>query len=102
MTDTTSHEAAHGHEELVHLPSRTAWPIILAFGIVLGVAGLGTNIGVTVCGVILTIFGCVGWFRQVLPHESVEMVPVHVVPEPVVMVHRHVEHMAVSEQHRAH
>ena len=102
MTDTTPNQAAHGHEGLVHLPARTAWPIILAFGIVLGVAGLVTNIAVTVCGVILTIFGCVGWFRQVLPHEAVEMVPVSAIPEPVVMVHRHVEHLEVHEQHRAH
>ena len=71
-------------------------------GYLLGVAGLVTNIGVTIFGVILAIFGCVGWFRQVLPHESVEMVPVSAIPEPVAMVHRHVEHIEVSEQHRAH
>ena len=33
MTDTTPNQAAHGHEELVHLPAPTAWPILLALGI---------------------------------------------------------------------
>jgi hypothetical protein len=102
MADTTPNHAANGHEELVHLPAPTAWPLLLAFGIVLGVAGLVTNIGVTIFGVILAICGCVGWFRQVLPHEAVENVPVSAIAEPIVMVHRHVEHIEVSEKHRAH
>ncbi len=89
-------------ERQVHLPSPTACPIILAFGATLGVAGLVTNPVITVFGIVFVIFGCVGWFRQVLPHESLETVPVYVHPEAIATIHKHVEHIWVSERHRTH
>jgi hypothetical protein len=93
---------ARVQERQVHLPSPTAWPIILAFGVTLGVAGLVTNLVITVFGIIFVISGCVGWFRQVLPHESLETVSVHVHPEAIATTHEHVEHIWVSELHRVH
>jgi hypothetical protein len=60
----------------IELPAPTAWPIILAFGLTLVFAGLVTNASVSILGAILTIAGCVGWFRDVLPHEKHESVPV--------------------------
>jgi hypothetical protein len=60
----------------IELPAPTAWPIILAFGLTLVFTGLVTNASVSILGAILTIAGCVGWFRDVLPHEGYESVPV--------------------------
>ena len=58
----------------IELPSPTAWPIILAFGLTLVFGGLVTSASVSILGAILTIAGCVGWFRDVLPHEKHESV----------------------------
>jgi|SRR5271156_1865653 len=60
----------------IELPAPTAWPIILAFGFTLMFAGLVTDASVSILGVIFTFAGCVGWFRDVLPHEKHESVPV--------------------------
>jgi hypothetical protein len=60
----------------IELPAPTAWPIILAFGLTLVFAGLVTSASVSLLGAILVIPGCVGWFREVLPHEKPESVPV--------------------------
>ncbi|PYX74290.1 MAG: hypothetical protein DMG78_07095 [Acidobacteria bacterium] len=60
----------------IELPAPTAWPIILAFGLTLLFAGLVTNASVSVLGTILTVAGCVGWFREVLPHENHEAMPI--------------------------
>ena len=62
-------------EPFVELPAPTMWPMIAAFGITLGFAGLVTNGMVSVVGVVLTIAGAVGWFRDVLPVEDVERIP---------------------------
>ena len=60
----------------VELPASTAWPIVLAFGATLLFAGLLTSAGLSVIGAVLMVAGSVGWFRDVLPHELHEMVPV--------------------------
>src|SRR5271154_2792865 len=60
----------------VKLPAPTAWPIVLAFGITLLFAGLVTSAAVSVLGGIVDVAGAVGWFRNVLPFEAHEMVPV--------------------------
>src|SRR6266404_1190889 len=54
----------------------TAWPIVLAFGTTLLFAGLVTSAPVSVLGAMLMIAAAVGWFRDVLPHEAHEVVPV--------------------------
>jgi hypothetical protein len=58
------------------LPAPTAWPITLAFGLTLVFAGLVTSASVSILGAIFTFAGCVGWFREVLPHEKHESMPV--------------------------
>src|SRR6266850_5976765 len=60
----------------IELPAPTAWPIVLAFGFTLVFAGLVTSASVSILGAIFTIAGCVGWSRDVLPHEKHESVPV--------------------------
>jgi hypothetical protein len=61
--------------DVVELPAPTAWPIVLAFGIALLFTGLVTTSAVTILGAILAVSGSIGWFRDVLPHEKHETVP---------------------------
>src|SRR5579862_7543111 len=60
----------------IEVPASTAWPIVLAFGFTLTFAGLLTSVSVSVLGVVLAAVGCVGWFREVFPHEHEETIPV--------------------------
>jgi hypothetical protein len=50
--------------------------LALAFGFTLLFAGLLTSISLSGLGAILAIAGCVGWFREVFPHQHEEFVPV--------------------------
>jgi hypothetical protein len=59
---------------VIHLPEPTAWPMVLALGATLLVAGLLTNVVVSILGAVLSVMAIVGWFRQVLPHEHHEEV----------------------------
>jgi len=65
----------------IEVPAPTSWPFVLAFGFALMFAGLVTSLSVTVLGAILSLAGCIGWFREVLPYEHEEVVPV--VPEDI-------------------
>src|SRR5690242_2137093 len=60
----------------IEVPAPTAWPIVMAFGLTLAFAGLVTTASVSILGAVLTIAGAVGWFREVLPAESHEWLPV--------------------------
>jgi hypothetical protein len=62
--------------EKIEVPAPTAWPIVMAFGLTLAAAGLLTAASVSILGALLTVAGAVGWFRQVLPAESREWLPV--------------------------
>jgi hypothetical protein len=62
--------------QTVKLPAPTAWPIILAFGVALLFAGLVTSAAISLLGTIFIVAGCVGWFRDILPHEKHVEVPV--------------------------
>lgn len=62
--------------DTVEMPAPTAWPIALAFGITLLCAGLVTSEAVSILGAVIAIAGAVGWFRDVLPYEAHERVPV--------------------------
>jgi len=59
----------------IEVPAATAWPIVLAFGLTLVFAGFVTAASVSILGAILAVAGAVGWFREVLPEESVEWAP---------------------------
>src|SRR5580700_4538888 len=60
--------------EIIEMPTPTAWPIILAFGLALLFAGFVTSWSVSFLGAILAVSGCIGWFRAVLPHEKHESI----------------------------
>jgi hypothetical protein len=63
-------------QDEIELPAPTAWPIVLSFGFILMFAGLLTSVSVSALGLVLSVAGCVGWFREVLPHEHEQTVPV--------------------------
>jgi len=65
---------ASDQTKTVEMPAPTAWPIVLAFGLTLLFAGLVTSSSVSLLGTILAVCGCIGWFRDVLPHERHEAV----------------------------
>jgi len=50
-------------------------------------AGLLTSVTVSVLGAVLSVAGCIGWFREVFPHEHEEVVPV-VLGDPMVRTDR--------------
>jgi hypothetical protein len=102
MTETVQQKSGAVHGETVHLPAPTHWPIILAFGCTLAAMGLATNLGISALGGVLMLAGCVGWFRQVLPHEAHEEVPVVVRPITIASKRRVVERIKVQPEHRAH
>jgi len=69
------HEREHEGEAGIEMPAPTAWPMIASLGITLGFAGLVTHVLVTLTGLVLTLMGVVGWWREVLPREHEEAVP---------------------------
>jgi len=80
----------------IAVPAPTAWPLVLAFGFTLVFTGLLTSASVSVFGAVLAIAGCVGWFREVLPHEHEEVVPVIAGEERVITARRVVERLPVA------
>ena len=96
---TISHRTS---EPEVELPAPTAWPVVLAFGLTLLFAGLLTSAALSVLGAVLSVVGCAGWFREVLPHQRHEAVPVIPEAAPIVTEHPQVAHIQiVKEMHRA-
>jgi hypothetical protein len=94
-------KSSNTDNKVVLLPAPTAWPIVLAFGVTLSFASLVTNAGIGVVGVLLVISGCVGWFRQVLPQEQHEAVPVVPAVEEIVSERVSVARLEISASHRA-
>jgi hypothetical protein len=82
---------------VVEVPAPTAWPMIMALGLMLVFAGLVTSVVVSVVGIVLAISGAVGWFGEVLPLEHREIVAV----EPgaaIIVPHRAgVDYLRVGE-----
>src|SRR5216683_2785491 len=73
-------QSSRGPSE-IEVRAPTAWPFVLAFGFTLMFAGLLTSASVSVLGTVLAVVGCVGWFREVFPHEHEVIVPV--VPQEI-------------------
>lgn len=75
-SQSTEHEHGGHHEDVIHLPAPTHWPIVMAFGVTLLLAGIVTSGYISILGLVLGVLGIVGWFRDVLPHEQHEFMPV--------------------------
>src|SRR4051794_30457484 len=85
----------------VHLPAPTAWPFLFALGVTLIAASLVTNMAIGALGLVLSIAAIVGWFRQVLPHEAHENVPVEEEFVSLFSFSEKVARIEVDETHRA-
>jgi hypothetical protein len=99
-TPLTADKLEHGARNPgeIELPAPTAWPIALAFGFTLLFAGLLTSASVSILGAVVSLAGCVGWFREVFPHEHEEVV--EVVPEDasIATERQRVERLHVAEE----
>ncbi len=102
MADHLQHEQIFANAAAIQLPAPTAWPMILAFGCTLAAASLVTDAGIGLLGGVFMLAGCVGWFRQVLPKERHEEVPIVHRPVPIATSRALVEHIRLSPEHRAH
>jgi hypothetical protein len=102
MQEPTEHQYEHAGNATIHLPAPTAWPIVLALGCTLAAAGLVTSGAIGILGGVLMFAGCVGWFRQVLPHEQHEEVPIIDRPVTISSSRQLVERIVLSSEHRAH
>ena len=49
--------------EDIHLPGPSVDPVLLAFGITIGIVGVTTFIGLTIAGVILSLWVTFRWIR---------------------------------------
>jgi hypothetical protein len=103
VSETTKATAQGPLAASVQLPAPTAWPIVLALGVALLFTGLVTTDAVSILGAILAVGGCVGWFRDVLPHEKHESIPVTEIVMPVATRRPQVERVdwITKEMHRA-
>jgi hypothetical protein len=68
----------------VQMPASAGWPLVAAFGLSLVCAGLLTHWMVSALGAVCLVAGFVGWFREVLPHEAHEPIPVESRPAEAV------------------
>jgi hypothetical protein len=99
MNDQNEHPGVS--DEVVHLPAPTAWPLVLALGLTLAFAGLVTNPGISVLGIILIVFGCVGWFGQVWPHAQHVAIPVTVQKFAFTSPRTRTTRIQIDDTHRA-
>jgi hypothetical protein len=86
------------------VPAPTPWPMVTAFGLTLLAAGLVTHVVVSIVGFILAFRGAIGWFREVLPVEKTEWVPVASIDVSLAVKPsaRSVAHLKAGEEsHRA-
>jgi hypothetical protein len=88
------------HENRIHMPQPTAWPMALALGVALLVTGMVTSPGVSLLGLLLMLLSTVGWFRNVLPIEAHEYVEAEPDPMQAPILRKSIEYLPVSPMHR--
>jgi hypothetical protein len=97
---SASPDAAGRESEALDLPAPTAWPMVAAFGVTLGFAGLVTHPAVSIVGAVVSSVAAVGWWREALPVAQVERVPLRPPAErarPIVPSPAAVERLKVGE-----
>jgi hypothetical protein len=96
----TLQQQGRRESDTIELPAPTVWPMVAALGVTLMCGGLVTQAIVSAVGVLLALIGAVGWWREVLPQERVEHVPLRPLAErarPVVPSPAAVEYLRVGE-----
>jgi len=84
----------------VVLPVPTPWPMVLALGITLVIAGMVTHWVISLLGLVLLLRSMVGWFFEVLPHEHHASVPIHASEITISSQRRTREKLAAEPNHR--
>jgi len=100
------HETHHGEasEQTEHdsvlLPAPTFWPIVFAFGLTLIFAGLLTQWAISAVGFIVAARGVFGWWKDVIPHEAHEEVPINPAlrPAPILVEARSVVRLQLGQE----
>jgi hypothetical protein len=93
-------DSSNADVHVIELPSPTAWPMVMALGLALILTGMVTSSFVSLLGLLLAIMGSVGWFRQVLPHEVHESIPVLTEEVPIVTTRTMASRLPVDDMHR--
>src|SRR5271165_5537113 len=90
----------HDDVEGVVLPVPTAWPMVLALGVSLTIAGMVTHWVISLLGVVLVLRSAVGWFFEVLPNEHHAFVPTQAAQIPISTTRRSHEQLQIDPLHR--
>ena len=97
------HDPHHeSNPDSIEMPAPSSWPMVLAFGLTLLLAGLVTHVVVSIVGIIVTISAAIGWWRDVIPQEAHEQIPIGIPswqPQPVRTTGRSVAQLHAGEDH---
>ena len=105
MAPETHHGEAGERTQRAHvqMPAPTFWPMVFAFGVTLLFAGMVTQYAVSIVGLIIAARAAVGWWRDVIPVEEHEDVPIDPAlrPAPIAVEARSVVRLKAGEgKHR--
>lgn len=84
----------------IQLPAPTAWPMVLALGIALMLAGMVTHWVISLLGLMMALPAIVGWFFEVLPHEHHVNVDVHTDVFEIASTRETLSRLPLDERHR--
>jgi hypothetical protein len=101
MDDQIHGEAGERTEHThIDMPARSSWPMVLAFGIALLALAFVTTFVVGVVGLAIGLTAAIGWWREVIPVEEHESVPVDPTlrPAPILVETRSVIRLHVGEE----
>jgi hypothetical protein len=84
----------------VQLPAPTAWPMVLALGISLMLAGMVTHWAISLLGLVMVIPAIAGWFFEVLPQEHHVYADVHADVLEIMSTRETLAQMPIEERHR--
>jgi hypothetical protein len=84
----------------VQLPAPTAWPMVLALGISLMLAGMVTHWVISLLGLMMVVPAIVGWYFEVLPQEHHVYVDVHADVVEIKSTRETLARLPLDERHR--
>jgi hypothetical protein len=93
-------ESTPAETHTIALPAPTVFPMVLALGIALIFTGMVTNIAIGILGLLLVLWGSVGWFLQVFPSEHHVGVKVQTEEVRIVSSRTLLERLPASDLHR--
>jgi hypothetical protein len=93
----------HDHSQptgTIQLPAPTAWPMVLALGISLMLAGMVTHWAISLLGFVMAVPAVVAWFFEVFPEEHHVYADVHADVVEIKSTRETLAHMPLDERHR--